>query len=66
MSENNSEKIEISRRSFDLEEAKKESPLLFVVEKDNDRNKKLYSELLGVAYTQIRNPDSNLSLLGRS
>ena len=24
------------------------------------------SELLGVAYTQIRNPDSNLSLLGRS
>lgn len=25
-----------------------------------------YSELLGVAYTQIRNPDSNLSLLGRS
>ena len=28
--------------------------------------KALYSELLGVAYTQIRNPDSNLSLLGRS
>lgn len=27
---------------------------------------KLKSELLGVAYTQIRNPDSNLSLLGRS
>lgn len=26
----------------------------------------LISELLGVAYTQIRNPDSNLSLLGRS
>lgn len=26
----------------------------------------LGSELLGVAYTQIRNPDSNLSLLGRS
>ena len=26
----------------------------------------LFSELLGVAYTQIRNPDSNLSLLGRS
>ena len=26
----------------------------------------LVSELLGVAYTQIRNPDSNLSLLGRS
>lgn len=26
----------------------------------------LKSELLGVAYTQIRNPDSNLSLLGRS
>ena len=26
----------------------------------------LLSELLGVAYTQIRNPDSNLSLLGRS
>ena len=25
-----------------------------------------FSELLGVAYTQIRNPDSNLSLLGRS
>jgi len=24
------------------------------------------SELLGVTYTQIRNPDSNLSLLGRS
>ncbi len=42
MSENNSEKIEISRRSFDLEEAKKGSPLLFVVEKDDDRNKKLY------------------------
>ena len=26
----------------------------------------IFSELLGVAYTQIRNPDSNLSLLGRS
>lgn len=26
----------------------------------------IISELLGVAYTQIRNPDSNLSLLGRS
>ena len=26
----------------------------------------LKSELLGVAYTQIRNPDSTLSLLGRS
>ena len=24
------------------------------------------SELLGVAYTQIRNPDSNLRLFGRS
>ena len=28
--------------------------------------KRSKSELLGVAYTQIRNPDSNLSLLGRS
>ena len=29
-------------------------------------SKRVFSELLGVAYTQIRNPDSNLRLFGRS
>jgi len=33
---------------------------------DEIDRKDILSELLGVAYTQIRNPDSNLSLLGRS
>ena len=37
----------------------------WIIEDDYDSELR-YSELLGVAYTQIRNPDSNLSLLGRS
>ena len=33
---------------------------------DDEKAKIHKSELLGVAYTQIRNPDSNLRLFGRS
>lgn len=40
MSENNSEKIEISYRSLGLDEARKQSPLLFLVENDEDNKKK--------------------------
>ena len=42
---------------------------LFLYSKKDEETlelEKKLSELLGVAYTQIRNPDSNLSLLGRS
>lgn len=42
MSENNSEKIEISYRSLGLDEARKQSPLLFLVENDEDNKKKNY------------------------
>lgn len=56
MSQNNSEKIKISHRSFDLEEARKQSPILFVVENDDDCKKKLY---LLSPKDQFSEPDSH-------
>lgn len=56
MSENNSEKIKISHRSFDIEETRKQSPLLFVVENDDDDKKKLY---LLSPEDQFSEPDSH-------
>ena len=53
---------------FNAEESEEANNELenMLIHGDNLLSLKALSELLGVAYTQIRNPDSNLSLLGRS